>query len=190
MDSSELAVIGLTCNLVGVFFLANSIIFRRPRRVIEEFFGVGAGSLASIRDYSLNKMQVVIGFLFLNAGFLLQMMAYWDALSGQITTLTLCGGIIVFAFLTYLVGAYYSRRQFRRLLREFFQNHAWSFTEHMALTKEIGLFLGVPLTQDMTVEDYVHKVRQALGVDAKSLSQQQAVDRGRRIRDISPLPGR
>ncbi|MEY2980604.1 MAG: hypothetical protein RL562_831, partial [Planctomycetota bacterium] len=33
MDSAELAVIGLTCNLVGVFFLANSIIFRRTRRV-------------------------------------------------------------------------------------------------------------------------------------------------------------
>ena len=61
MESTELAVIGLTCNLVGVFFLANSIIFRRPRKVMEEFFGVGAGSMVALRDYSLNKMQVAIG---------------------------------------------------------------------------------------------------------------------------------
>ena len=138
MESSDLAVIGLACNLVGVFFLANSIIFRRPRRVIEEFFGVGAGSLATIRDYALNKMQVVIGFLFLNAGFLLQMMANWDVLVGQ---LFFCLGIIGAAALVYMVGAYYSRRSFKRLLREFFKVHAWSFTENMVLTKEIGLFL-------------------------------------------------
>ena len=188
MESSDLAVIGLTCNLVGVFFLANSIIFRRPRKVIEEFFGVGAGSLATIRDYALNKMQVVIGFLFLNAGFLLQMMANWDVLIGQVL---FCVGIIGSAVLVYMVGAYYSRRTCKRLLREFFGHHAWSFTENMALTKEIGLFLGIPRTKDMTVEDYVHRVREALGVGEESRAPARTgTDRGRRIRDISPLPGR
>ena len=51
---------GLFCILVGVFFLANSIIFQRTRRVIDQFFHRSAGSLATIRDYSLNKIQVII----------------------------------------------------------------------------------------------------------------------------------
>ena len=193
MDATDLTVIGLTCNLVGVFFLANSIIFRRPRRVIEEFFGVGAGSIATIRDYALNKMQVVIGFLFLNSGFLLQIAAKFGAVEGRIATITFCFAIIAASVVVYLIGAYSSRRSFRRLLREFFQSHPWSFTENMALTKEIGSFLGIQHTQDMTVEDYVQRVRTALGIDPKQPrpNPAKAVGKpaGRRVRDVA-IPGR
>lgn len=166
MGPSELAVIGLTCNLVGVFFLANSIIFRRRRKVIEEFFGVGVGSLATIRDYALNKMQVVIGFLFLNAGFLLQAFSHLGSLQDHILTFAICATIVASAVVVYVFGAIFSRRSFRRYLREFFVTHEWSFTDNMALTKEIGLFLGVKRSPDMTVEDYVRAVRSSLGVPA------------------------
>jgi hypothetical protein len=185
MDSPELLVIGLTCNLVGVFFLANSIIFRRPRKVIEEFFGVGAGSLEMIRDYALNKIQVVIGFLFLNAGFLLQAFAVLGGLPEKAFTLIVCLSIIVFAVVVYVVGATYSRRAFRRYLHQFFQKHAWSFTDNMALTKEIGLFMGIRHTPDMTVEEFVHRVKKALGVPQGPASQ----ERGRR-RDVGTVIGR
>lgn len=190
MESPELAIVGLVCNVVGVFFLANSIRFREPRKAIEENLGVAAKSLDRVRDTALNNMQVMIGFLFLTAGFLLQIMGQWDAVAGQISTLGLCAGIVAFAFLTYLVGAVYSRRTFRKLLREFFREHPWSFTENMALTKEIGEFLGIPHSQDMTVEAYVRQVRLALGVTAPPGKPEKTADRSRRIRDISPLPGR
>jgi hypothetical protein len=190
MGSSELAVIGLTCNLVGVFFLANSIIFRRPRKIIEEFFGVGVGSLAAIRDYALNKIQVVIGFLFLNAGFLLLAFSYLERIEDRLLTMAISVSIVAFAVLVYLVGAVYSRRSFQRYLREFFRKHNWSFAENMALTKEIGALLGIVHTPDMTVEDYVRKVRQALGIVQQDTTGSAAGDRSRRIRDISPLPGR
>ncbi|MGA1522818.1 MAG: hypothetical protein ACO4CZ_02500 [Planctomycetota bacterium] len=194
MDSAELAVIGLTCNLVGVFFLANSIIFRRTRRVIEEFFGVGAGSLASVRDYSLNKIQVVIGFLFLNTGFLLQGFSVLDALRERVTTVLVCLGIVAFAGVVYLVGATYSRRTFRKYLRDFFQRNPWDFQQNMGLTQEIGLYLGIRHTPDMTVEDYVRAVRRALELpaDAERPSRVTSLgDRGRRLRDASQaLPGR
>jgi hypothetical protein len=188
MGPSELAVIGLTCCLVGVFFLANSIIFRRPRKVIEEFFGVGVGSLTVIRDYALNKMQVVIGFLFLNAGFLLEAFAFLDGLERQLLTTVICIAIVGFAGLVYLVGLIWSRRSFRRYLSEFFGKHNWSFTENMQMTKEIGLLLGIPHTPDMTVEDYVRKVKQALGVPLEQVTS--TPDRTRRLRDISAIPGR
>lgn len=192
MDSPELAVVGLVCNVVGVFFLANSIRFREPRKAIEESLDVAAKSLDRVRDTALNNMQVMIGFLFLTAGFLLQILGHWDAVQGQWSTLALCAGIIAFAFVVWGVGAVYSRRTFRRLMREFFQANAWSFTDNMALTKEVGEFLGIPHSQDMTVEAYVRQVRQALGVPppAPKGDKGPGADRSRRIRDISPLPGR
>lgn len=180
MDNPELALVGLTCNVVGVFFLANSIRFRDPSKALSDALGVGGRSLLKVRDTALNNMQVIIGFLFLTAGFLLQIVAQWDQ---QLTTLLWCAGIIACACAVYGVGAYNSRRAFRKLLREFFQAHHWSFGDDMELTKEIGEILGVPMGKDMTVEAYVHRVREALGVPHPS---KQAPERARRI----ALPGR
>jgi hypothetical protein len=56
------------------------------------------------------------------------------------------------------------------------------------MTKEIGLLLGIPHTPDMTVEDYVRKVKQALGVPLEQVTS--TPDRTRRLRDISAIPGR
>ncbi|MCR9248196.1 MAG: hypothetical protein NXI31_24465 [bacterium] len=184
MDSPELAVVGLTCNVVGVFFLANSIRLREPRKALADALGVGVKSVMRIRDTALNNMQVMLGFLFLTTGFLLQVVAQWNM---ELGTLVLCAAIIGFACAVYAIGAYSSRRAFRKMLREFFQSEAWSFADDMELTKEIGAILGVPHTKDMTVEMYVHRVRQALGVQeqAKTKSSQTA-ERARRI----ALPGR
>ena len=188
---SELAVIALTCNLVGVFFLANSIIFRRPRRVMEEFFGVGAGSLTGIRDYALNKIQVVIGFLFLETGFLLQALAQIGNVRQREFIAIICALIVACAGGVYLIGSIHSRRTFRRLLKEFFHKHAWSFSENMALTKEIGAFLGVRHTKDMTVEDFVDAVRRELALPADERDTQSAgvgrpgAPRAIRLRDLA-----
>ncbi|MGC6488989.1 MAG: hypothetical protein ACON4Z_15175 [Planctomycetota bacterium] len=181
MDNPELVVVGLTCNVVGVFFLANSIRFREPRKALRDSLGVAGRSLLKVRDTALNNMQVIIGFLFLTTGFLLQVVAQWDM---RMSTLLSCAGIIAFAGAVYGIGAYSSRRAFRRLLREFFQSQPWSFQDDMELTKEIGEILGVRHTKDMTVEAYVHRVRQALGV--KQDPKGTGTERARRI----ALPGR
>lgn len=184
MPTSSFSVIGLTCCVVGVFFLANSIRFREPRKALEETLEVGAKTLERVRDTALNTMQVIIGFLFLTTGFLLQIVAHWD---GDFLTLLSCAGLILFAAGVYAIGAYSSRRAFKKLLREFFQaQRGWSFTENMALTKEIGEILGVPHRPDMTVEAYVHKVKQALGVTSVPQKQPTPAERARRI----ALPGR
>jgi hypothetical protein len=192
MGSSELAVIGLTCNLVGVFFLANSIIFRRPRKVIEEFFDVGKRSLTAIRDYALNKMQVILGFLFLNAGFVLQAFSHREDIAEHWTVVGVGISIVVVACACYFVGAVYSRRSFKRYMREFFKTHAWSFQDNMTLTKEIGVALGIPHTNETTVEDYARRVREALGVDAKAPGEAKRMvpggqERGRTVRNLSGM---
>jgi hypothetical protein len=181
-ESPELAVIGLTCNVVGVFFLANSIRFREPHKALQDALGQSGRSLLKVRDTALNNMQVIIGFLFLTTGFLLQVVATWNM---ELTSLLFCAGIIAFAGGVYAIGAYSSRRAFRKLLREYFQSQAWSFQDDMQLTKEIGEALGVPHGKDMTVETYVQSVRQALGVPNQT-KPAPAAERARRI----ALPGR
>ena len=183
MDNPELAVVGLTCNVVGVFFLANSIRLREPRKALADALGAGVKSVMRIRDTALNNIQVMLGFLFLTTGFLLQVVAQWNM---EFSTLVLCAAIIAFAGAVFAIGAYSSRRAFRKLLREFFQSEEWSFTDDMHLTKEVGEILGVPHTKDMTVEDYVHRVQQALGVQKHPPKPTSAADRARRI----ALPGR
>lgn len=164
MEASVATVVGLAMNVAGIFFLANSIIFRKPQRILEEFFGAEGGSLRSIKDYVLNKIQVVIGFLFLTGGFVLQAAGAWQAIQDRGTVLLICGSIFVTAVLVYIVGAQYSRRAFRAYLREFFRRHEFAFTANMALTKEIGEVFGVHQDPDESVEAYVQKVRRHLQI--------------------------
>lgn len=179
MQPTELAVVGLTCNVVGVFFLANSIRFRDPMRALEEAMGIGRAGIGKTQDTALNSMQVVLGFVFLTLGFVLQAAGHWD---GQWLTLAACAGIVVAAGAVYFVGAYQSRRAFKKLLREFFQRQStWSFTEDMELTKEIGSILGVPYSGDMTRDVYVHQVRQALGLPQQQQRAPTMAERARRI---------
>ena len=167
MPTDELTVIGLTCCLVGVFFLANTILFRKLRKVIEELFGVRSRSLNSIKDHTLNNIQVALGFVFLAAGFLFQIYARLGV-SGQLGTLLICLSIGIVAFVAYLIGAVYSRRRFKRYLRQFFQEHPQTFDKEMVLTKEVGEFLGIPHDQETTAEDYVTKVKRALDVEEEA----------------------
>lgn len=179
MDTASFVVVGLTCNVVGVFFLANSIRFRDPMRALEEALGIARTGIGKTQDTALNSMQVVLGFVFLTLGFVLQAAGHWD---GQWLTLAACGGIVVAAAAVYFVGAYQSRRAFKKLLREFFQRQStWSFTEDMELTKEIGSILGVPYSGDMTRDVYVHQVRQALGMPPQTQRAPTMADRARRI---------
>ena len=58
MHHPELAVVGLTCNVVGVFFLANSIRFREPRKAIEDAL---PSLKAMFADAGLQLQQANVG---------------------------------------------------------------------------------------------------------------------------------
>ena len=188
MGAHELAVIGLTCNLVGVFFLANSMIFRKLWKVIQEFFGVRSRSLRAVKHYTLNNFQVALGFMFLTVGFLLEIYGRLDSLKSEWATMTtlVCLAIVVLAGGIYLIGAVYSRKQFKRYLRQFFREHPEAFNKEMVLTKEIGEFLGIPHDQETTAEDYTAKVKRALGVVDEQSVPRGAVPGTRRARSVLP----
>jgi len=188
MEAPEYLVIGLTCNVVGIFLLANSIVFRSPRRLLEEFFGVGVGSLRPIRDYVLNKIQVVIGFLFLTAGFVLQALSAWATIGEKGPVLIICALIVTVAFSVYFIGTQYSRRSYRKHLRNFFHKHPFDFIQNMDLTKQVGRALGIHSSPDDSIEMYATKVMLALGIDPKNPPVDEISHRSRRIREMAPLP--
>ena len=191
--NEELTIIGLTCCLVGVFFLANSIIFRKLKNVIAVFFNVRMRSLNTIKDYPLNNLQVAMGFIFLAAGFLLQVYAQLHVLGASSYLWLICAGIVVVAATVYFVAKSYSRHTFKKYLRSFFQDHPEAFAKDMQMTKEIGEFLGIRHTQEMTVEDYQSKVAEALRMDlveATSQGRGLAPEGGRGRRDLGVFQNR
>jgi hypothetical protein len=194
MGSPELSVIGLTCCLVGVFFLANSIIFRKLKNVIAVFFNVRLRSLNTIKDYPLNNLQVALGFIFLAFGFLLQMYAHLAEVPAPATMWLTCGSIVVGAGVFYVVAKAYSRHTFKKYLRRFFHTHPEAFARDMQMTKEIGEFLGIRHTEEMTVEDYQRRVRAALRMDAQDAHHGHggglAPEGGRRRGNLGALQGR
>ncbi|PIE25022.1 MAG: hypothetical protein CSA62_01600 [Planctomycetota bacterium] len=191
-NAAHFQVIGLTCNLVGIFLLANSIVFRSPRHLIEEFFGAKTGSLRPLRDYVVNKIQVVIGFLLLTAGFILQALAAWASIDKPVVILVICGVLLLLAFSIYYFGDKYSRRSFRRYLKDFFRRHPYNFAQNIEMTKQIGQLFDVPSDSEETVEAYVVKVMRALGLDPLNPPKgDEESQRRRRLREMAPqMPGK
>jgi hypothetical protein len=188
MGSEEVGLIGLTCNLIGIFFLANSVLFRRPRKVMEEFFSLRKGSLDTINDYVLNKIQVVIGFMFLTVGFVLQGMRSWGVSEQKTQALAICLGLLLFAGLLYAVGSLYSRLTFKRYLVDFFRHHGeLLFKDNMANAKEIGRVFGINPAAEESVQDYGRKLRLALKIDTAPKGVPVS-DRTRRLREMAPMP--
>lgn len=194
MEPPELSVIGLTCCLVGVFFLANSIIFRKLKNVIAVFFNVKMRSLNTIKDYPLNNLQVALGFIFLAVGFLLQIYAHLPAVPAPAAMWMVCVSIVIGAFVFYVIAKAYSRHTFKKYLRRFFQTHPEAFAKDMQMTKDIGEFLGIRHTEEMTVEDYQQRVREALRMEDVHAGHHHgaglAPEGGRRRRDLGALQGR
>ncbi len=183
----DYTIIGLTCMIVGLILLANSIVFRSPRRLVEEYFGVGIGSMRPVRDYVLNKIQVIIGFLFLTAGVILQGLTAWGLVSTTIKIV--CGLLILFAVGVYFFGKRYSRRIFQQILRQHFKQHAFDFQQNMSVTKQIGKAFGILESPDDSVEKYVAKVMLALDLDPTKPREESEKDmRSRRLREMAPLP--
>jgi hypothetical protein len=174
MEFINLSTVGLSLDIVGVIFLANSMGVRNPRRFIHEHFGIERQQpLRAVHQQVRVKAQIFTGFLFLMVGFSLQILAGLlpsaEVLSTEVpvqAVLFLLGGIIILTLLLRIAQNAWSLMIFRRLLTEFFQEHAdWNFEKHPSETREIGQILGVPSLGEDSIGDYAARVRAALRLD-------------------------
>jgi hypothetical protein len=169
------ATVGLSLAVVGVIFLANSMGIRNPRRFISEHFGVEQHQpLRAVHQQLKLKAQIFTGFLFLLLGFSVGIVAEvlgpsagprelvpTGAAVRTLLLLALC--VVALSMLLRLAQNAWSLRVFRRLLHEFFREHAdWNFEKHPGTTREIGEILGVARQEEDSIGDYAVRVRAAL----------------------------
>ncbi len=178
MEDMDFRIIGLTFQVIGIYFLALSIVFKRPKRLVEEVFGLSKkGSLKTVKDYSYKKNQLIIGIFFLLVGYGFQIygtipdqallpghrgVGIFSGWSFVGVFLFLVACITVVTALLNVFGLIWSRRTFKRLIVDFVKENNWEFERNVKLTKEIGELLGVPRKPDWTVEEYVSEIRRTL----------------------------
>ena len=156
-------VVGLLLAIAGCFLLANSILFRHPRDLVEEYVGGRARSLGSVRAYLFHRVQVSIGFLLLLAGFgvqLLGRMRSEPAPTGQGFPLVWVGVIVALVAVLELGGWWLSRRLFQRYLRESLLDGRLRLESQSKLVREVGELFGVDLRPEDTVQTYAARVRE------------------------------
>lgn len=171
MPTGDLIILGLTLQIVGIYFLASSIVFKRPKRILEEIYGIRKGSLRPVKDSVYRKYQIIGGFVFLMIGYVFQtygVVRRVDAGSlfeewriGTVLVVLLVS-IAVVTMLINLIGTVWTRMSFQRMLITFCQQHSDALTLNRTLTKEMGEILGVKKAEDMTIDEYIAEIKDHL----------------------------
>jgi hypothetical protein len=177
LDRVNPSVIGYALNIVGLFFLASAITFKRPRRQVEELLGIERSrSLYAIREQIVNQTQTYIGFGILVVGFVLVMMEALErrpppapagpepVAAGWIFAILL-GAVALTTLVLKVVQRGFVKSKFRRIVREVVRDSKFNLEKNPHLAVQIGELLHIPKLPDQSVTDYVAKVRSALGVE-------------------------
>ena len=162
------ASLGLALALVGSFLLGNAILFRPPRLLVEELFGVRKLRLPAIREYIFHRVQVGVGFTWLLVGFGLQLFGRFRPPLGPDPAFPVfwIGCIVLVTIALLVLGWWWSSRSFRRYVREHFLAHPPDFETDLALAREVGALFGVESAGEDTVQAYLEALRRTIGLPA------------------------
>ncbi|MEZ5977980.1 MAG: hypothetical protein R3F34_07170 [Planctomycetota bacterium] len=161
LRAPDWVVVGLVCAIAGCFLLANAILFRDPREMLRDAFGLSKRRLGSIRTYIFHRVQVTLGFVLMLAGFGLEL--YGRSSQGVDVTREfpiLWVGLTVAAVAALqVVGWWASRRLFQRYVRQLLLEGEVDLESDSKLTREVGELFGVELKAEDTVQSYTARVR-------------------------------
>lgn len=172
-------IIGLTLNIVGVFFIVNSLYFKRPKRLLYEYYGIDKKRpLRSIRDNVLSMVQLVIGFVFLIVGYFLQMANHLsltidtrESFFSDPSVLTIVAILIISMTLVTMVlkvfQIFWTKWSFKRLLIDFYRENTWALEKYPHTAKQAGEILGVRRDKEDSVAEYLERVMAALEIEVR-----------------------
>jgi hypothetical protein len=183
---ADWAGLGLALAIVGCFLLATAILSRSPRDLIEERLGGGRPALRTIREPIAGRAQLLLGFVFLMAGFGLQLYARYraplgaqaDAAGSGAFPAFWIGLLVVCAALCSLLGWWWSAVSFRRHLAAYLREHPPDFETDTRLAREVGELFGVTSQPEDTVETYVARLRERTGLAARPAPSAARLDPG------------
>lgn len=160
--------VGLMLSIAGCFLLANSILFRHPRALVAQFFGDEEKRLSSIRSYIFHRVQIHLGFLFLLAGFGLQLFGHFGRSAqsppAERFPVVWVGLVLLAVVVLELMGWWLSHRLFRRYVREYFMTHPPNLESDMGLARELGELFRIPSAGDDSVQAYLQRIRRSIGI--------------------------
>lgn len=169
VPTTDWGAVGLVLLLGGTFLLGNALLVRHPRDLVAERFGGRGAPLLAIREHIFQRLQVGIGFLYLLAGFGLQLLGrlhppasdaqpsfpvFWVAMVALVTVLLLA------------VGWLWTSRAFRRYVRERLVATPGRLEADASLAKEVGELFGVDAAPEDSIASYAERVRRATGLPA------------------------
>ncbi|MBM3976914.1 MAG: hypothetical protein FJ299_07990 [Planctomycetes bacterium] len=158
--------LGLCSCIVGALLLANAILFRHPRRLVDEYFAGRPKRLHSIHDYIFNRVQVHVGFLFLIAGFGALLWAHYQPPAAVAPRFPVVGiGVLLVSVLACeALGWWWSKRLFRKYVRRYLLQNPLDFETDTRLAREVGDLFDVQSAAEDTVQSYVARLRADLGL--------------------------
>lgn len=169
LPAADWFAVGLVLSIVGGFLLANSIVFRHPRRLVEEHFGGGPRKLQPIREYIFHRVQVHLGFWILLAGFALQLYGHLRPApvveGGGFLPVPVIGSILAGVVTLEIAGWWWSHSLFRRYVREYFLLHPPDLETDVKLARELADLYGIAATGEDTVEAFSARLRQEMGLE-------------------------
>jgi len=169
----SLGILGLCAHILGAFFLAKAIIAKNPRVMIRELLDLPIDQLKVFRNYLIQKLEALIGFVFFFLGAGLQI---FEAVSEGERPLTNWGVTIVVTLLVLAAIAlvvhrgcsFFARRIFIEVLRDMVAKHHFPIHREEKLTRQIGEVLRIPEGDDETIESYAEKVLARLNLTEKA----------------------
>jgi len=165
--SMNLTILGLCCTLLGVFFIALSIIVKSPRTIMRELLGVEVDRLKSFKYFIARRLMAGSGFLFALVGCALQI---YGVLAEKSDAGTNLGAYLIVTILTMSIIGFFLYRFcdvlakwiFVRQFRSFAARHRMPIHRDESLLKELGDLLEIPRDEDETVETFAEKIRAKL----------------------------
>lgn len=163
---ADWGIVGLLFTIAGSFLLANAILFRHPRQMVEDHFGKRQRRLHPIRVYIFHRVQLRVGFLFLLLGFGLQIYGHTlPSSEGASEFPTAWAGVVVIlAGLLLTTGWWWSFRLFRRYVLAHLVAHPVDFEADPRQAREVGDLFGVDASGVDTVQSYTRRLRERLGL--------------------------
>jgi hypothetical protein len=158
--SGDWIVVGLVSSIAGCFLLGSAILLRHPRDLVREHFGGPRRRLASIRGYVFHRVQVMLGFGLLLAGFLLQLLGRAAGDESSQFPIGWVGLVIVAVGLLQWLGWWVSQQLFRHYVREYLGERGTELETDSGLAREVGELFGVEMLPDDTVATYVTRLRE------------------------------
>lgn len=170
----DLDFLSRSLGMVGLFFICCSILQQKPKHLLEESFGVYRGGLRHLRGAVFRKNQLALGFICALAALILSQFSHIigrkdgqgllnNAAAPTLVATWLLLLVALCGILNYLCRLF-SKRYFKRVIREVAAEHKWPFETNMNLTTEIGDLLGVARRPEDTVEAYVLRLKEHLAL--------------------------